>query len=104
MWVIRHGETEWSRAGRHTSRTDIDLTPEGAAAARRLRSAVTADVVLCSPRLRARRTAELAGLTPFEVTDDLREWDYGEFEGLTSAQIQETCPGWTIWDGPWPGS
>jgi probable phosphoglycerate mutase len=59
--------------------------------------------VLCSPRLRARRTAELAGLTPYEVTEDLREWDYGDFEGLTAAQIQETYPGWTIWDGPWPG-
>jgi len=103
VWVLRHGETEWSRSGRHTSRTEIDLTPEGEAQARQYRGVVEADLVLCSPRLRARRTAELAGLVPFEVTDDLREWDYGELEGLTSAQIQETYPGWTIWDGPWPG-
>jgi probable phosphoglycerate mutase len=103
VWVVRHGETEWSRNGCHTSRTDLDLTPEGKAEALRLRGAVSADLVLCSPRLRARRTAELAGLTPFEVTDDLREWDYGAFEGLTTPQIQETYPGWTIWDGPWPG-
>jgi probable phosphoglycerate mutase len=103
VWVIRHGQTEWSRTGRHTSCTDVDLTPAGVANAKRLRGSVQADLVLCSPRLRARRTAELAGLTPFEVTEDLREWDYGELEGLTSAQIQETYPDWTIWDGPWPG-
>jgi broad specificity phosphatase PhoE len=103
VWEVRHGETEWSRTGRHTSRTDVDLTPAGEANARRLRGAVPADLVLCSPRLRARRTAELAGLTPFEVTEDLREWDYGELEGLTSGQIQETYPEWTIWEGPWPG-
>jgi probable phosphoglycerate mutase len=71
--------------------------------AKRLRGAVHADLVICSPRLRARRTAELAGLIPFEVNEDLREWDYGELEGLTAAEIQETYPGWTIWDGPWPG-
>jgi broad specificity phosphatase PhoE len=61
------------------------------------------DLVLCSPRERARRTAELAGLTPCEITDDLQEWDYGEFEGRTTAQIHTGLPDWSIWDGPWKG-
>jgi probable phosphoglycerate mutase len=60
-------------------------------------------LVLCSPRRRAWRTAELAGLVPYTVDDDLMEWDYGELEGLTTPQIRERYPGWTIWDGPWPG-
>lgn len=106
MWVVRHGETEWSRNGRHTSRTDLVLTPAGEAQARKLASGLPGsgvDLVLCSPRRRARETAELAGLTPYEVTDDLQEWDYGELEGLTTPEIHETYPGWSIWDGPWPG-
>ena len=61
------------------------------------------DLVVSSPRRRAERTAELAGLVPFQVADDLVEWDYGELEGLTSAQIRERYPGWSIWAGPWPG-
>lgn len=106
VWVVRHGETEWSRDGRHTSRTDLDLTPEGEGQAASLRAGLAGgspvELVLCSPRLRAQRTATLAGLTPFEVTDDLREWDYGALEGLTTPEIQERYPGWSIWDGPWP--
>jgi probable phosphoglycerate mutase len=106
VWVVRHGETEWSRDGRHTGRTDIDLTPVGEDQARVLAPLVEGldlDLVLCSPRRRARRTAELAGLVPFEVTDTLQEWDYGDFEGRTTVEIRERLPEWTIWDGPWRG-
>jgi broad specificity phosphatase PhoE len=106
VWIIRHGETEWSRTGRHTSRTEVDLTPVGEAQARSLHETLAEaalDLVLCSPRLRARRTAEIAGLVPFIVRDDLREWDYGDLEGMTTADIQEQLPGWSIWSGPWPG-
>lgn len=104
--LVRHGETEWSRARRHTGRTDLELTATGEAQAGALRPLLARqppDVVLCSPLRRARRTAELAALTPYEVDDDLREWDYGDFEGLTSAEIARSVPGWSIWDGPWPG-
>jgi probable phosphoglycerate mutase len=106
VWVMRHGETEWSRDGKHTSRTELDLTEAGVDQARALRPAAKLlgiELTLCSPRLRARRTAQLAGLTPYEVTDELREWEYGEFEGRTTAEIRRQYPGWTIWDGPWPG-
>jgi probable phosphoglycerate mutase len=104
--IVRHGETEWSRTGRHTSRTDVDLTPSGEEQALRLGEALAGirfDLVVSSPLRRARRTAELAGLVPFQVAEDLVEWDYGELEGLTSAEIQQRHPGWTIWVGPWPG-
>ena len=104
--VVRHGETSWSRSGQHTSRTDLDLTPRGVQQAEQIGavlSAVRFDLVLSSPRLRARHTAELAGLTPLRIEDDLVEWDYGEMEGLTTVQIREHYPGWSIWDGPWPG-
>lgn len=105
LWLVRHGETEWSAAGCHTSRTDLSLTDAGRAAAASLapRLAATAfDTVLVSPRARARETAALAGLGDrARVDEDLAEWDYGDDEGLTSAQIHETRPGWTIWaDGP----
>ncbi|HET6964256.1 MAG TPA: histidine phosphatase family protein [Acidimicrobiales bacterium] len=106
VWVVRHGQTEWSRDGRHTGRTDIALTPEGEDQARALVPVVASldlDLVLCSPRQRARCTAELAGLVPFEVTDDLQEWDYGAFEGRTRADIQQELPNWSIWKGPWHG-
>jgi probable phosphoglycerate mutase len=106
VWMVRHGETEWSRTGRHTSYTEVDLTPTGEAEARSLEPVVTEadlDLVLCSPRLRALRTAEIAGLAPFVVCQDLGEWDYGDLEGLTTAEIQERLPGWSIWMGPWPG-
>ncbi len=106
LTVVRHGETEWSRTGRHTSYTDVDLTPAGEVQARQVGTALAGvhfDLVLCSPRLRARQTAGLAGLVPFEIDEELVEWDYGELEGETTAQIQERCPGWSIWSGPWPG-
>jgi len=104
LWLVRHGETEWSASGRHTSTTDIDLTFAGETAAREMAgrlAAVEFARVLTSPRLRARRTAELAGFPDAEVHDDLREWDYGTDEGLTTAEIRTQRPGWTVWsDGP----
>ncbi|GAB3999700.1 histidine phosphatase family protein [Nocardioides marmoraquaticus] len=106
LWVVRHGETEWSRDGRHTSVTDLDLTERGVEVASTLRerlAGVEFDLVLSSPRRRARRTAELAGFGEPEVTDDLVEWDYGDYEGLTTPQIRETVPGWTVWSHPCPG-
>ena len=104
--LLRHGETEWSLSGQHTGRTDLDLTPRGEAQAKAAGTMVGDagfDLVLTSPMRRARRTAELAGLTPYEIDEDLREWDYGDFEGLTSEEIHDRIPNWTIWDGPWPG-
>jgi broad specificity phosphatase PhoE len=104
--LVRHGETEWSRDGRHTGRSEVELTPAGVEQARALApwaASMGFDRVLCSPRLRAQRTAELAGLAPFEVSEDLREWDYGDLEGLTTPEIRQRYPGWTIWSGPWPG-
>jgi len=106
VWLVRHGETEWSRTGRHTSTTDLDLTDEGVAVAADLEkrlSPLAFDLVLTSPRLRARRTAELAGFPSAEVDDDLVEWDYGDYEGITTPQIRESVPGWTVWSHPCPG-
>ena len=101
--LLRHGETEWSREGRHTGRSDIPLDAAGRAGALEAGAAL-AEIefarVLVSPLRRARETAELAGLRgPAELCDDLMEWDYGEYEGRTSAEIGEERPGWTIWDG-----
>ncbi len=106
VWLIRHGETEWSRSGQHTGRTDIDLTDHGIAQAEALRpllADLSPALVLCSPRLRAQRTAALAGLEVDEIDDDLAEWDYGSYEGLTTSQIHERDPDWTIWTGAVPG-
>ena len=106
LTLVRHGETEWSRSGRHTGRTDLDLTAVGETQARQVGAALAGarfDAVVCSPRRRAQHTAELAGLVPFTTDDDLAEWDYGELEGLTTAQIRQGYPGWSIWQGPWPG-
>ncbi len=106
VWLVRHGETEWSRDGRHTSHTDVDLTDDGVLAAEQLRPRLADapfDLVLVSPRTRARRTAELAGLDDARLEDDLVEWDYGEFEGRTTEEIREDIPGWTIWTHPCPG-
>lgn len=99
LWLIRHGQTQWSREGRHTGRTDVALTERGELEARALAPMITdldPALVLCSPRTRARRTAELAGIQVDAIDDDLAEWDYGDFEGLTSAQIRAAVPGWTI--------
>src|ERR1019366_783783 len=98
LWLVRHGQTEWSVTGQHTSFTDIPLTAGGEEEARRLSAALRArsfDLVLSSPRQRALRTAELAGFRS-EIDEDLAEWDYGELEGLTIDQIRARCPGWTI--------
>ncbi len=104
--IVRHGETAWSRSGQHTGRTDIPLTAEGERQARAVAGWVGGrqfDLVLVSPRRRARRTAELAGLEPFAVDPDLVEWDYGDLEGRTSDDIRTELPDWSIWRGPWPG-
>lgn len=107
MLLLRHGETEWSRTGRHTGRTDLLLTPNGEDQARALAPLVKArsfGLVLVSPAARARRTAELAGLTDYEVDPDLWEWDYGGYEGITTPTIREGRPGWYLWrDGVIPG-
>ncbi len=105
--VIRHGETEWSRTGRHTGRTDVGLLPEGEEQARALRPRLAGyrfATVLTSPLIRARRTSELAGLGPGSLVDpDLAEWDYGEYEGLTTAEIRRERPGWDLFDDGCPG-
>jgi broad specificity phosphatase PhoE len=106
LWLVRHGETEWSRDGKHTSTTDLDLTESGVEVARTLRDRLAGtsfDLVLTSPRHRARRTAELAGYGDAKVDPDLVEWDYGDYEGVTTAEIRETVPGWTVWTHPTPG-
>ena len=108
LWLVRHGETEWARLGRHTSRTDVPLTDRGrieaAAVGRRLQGHRFV-AVLSSPMSRALETARIAGFGDrAEVLDDLREWDYGADEGRTTAEIREAGDGrerWTIWrDGP----
>lgn len=108
IWLVRHGETEWSRLGRHTGLTDVPLTELG-----RAQAASVADeladhdfaLVLSSPLSRALDTARLAGFGDrVETTDDLLEWDYGADEGLTTPEIREERPGWTVWsDGPKDG-
>jgi broad specificity phosphatase PhoE len=101
IWLVRHGETEWSRTGKHTGRTDIPLTEEGRVIARRLASALIGQSftrVLSSPLLRARETCELAGLgATVQLRDSLMEWDYGQFEGKTTPEIHHTHPGWSLW-------
>jgi len=105
VWLMRHGETEWSRSGQHTSRTDLPLTKQGESRAVALGKALAGRKfvrVYSSPMRRALETCRLAGYTA-EITDDLCEWDYGAYEGLTTAEIQRTAPGWTIWTGAVPG-
>jgi broad specificity phosphatase PhoE len=108
LWLVRHGETEWSASGRHTSHTDVPLTDRGRDRATDLRArlaGITFDVVLASPLGRARQTCALAGFGDrAEIVEDLREWDYGPGEGLTTAQIRETSPGWSVWTHQLPGS
>lgn len=100
--LIRHGETEWSKSGRHTGRTELDLTDTGREQAAALAGALAAlnlqdPMVMSSPRRRATTTAELAGLTVDDISDVLAEWDYGRYEGLTTAQIAQQEPGWLVW-------
>jgi len=105
--LVRHGQTEWSAAGRHTSYTDIDLTPDGERQAREVGARIAGRAfaaVLSSPRQRALRTAELAGLAVTDVDADLAEWDYGRYEGITSARIhEEEDPTWSLWTDGAPG-
>jgi broad specificity phosphatase PhoE len=106
LWLIRHGETEWSAAGRHTGATDVPLTAAGerqAAALRDLLADVHPTLVLCSPRRRAQHTAQLAGLAVDETVDDLAEWDYGAYEGRTTAEIRVDNPHWSLWTSGAPG-
>jgi len=106
VWLLRHAETEWSRNGRHTGRTDIPLTDEGRQVAKALRARLAGQafaVVLCSPLSRARETARLAGLECSGLRDDLLEWDYGEYEGITTPEIREQRPDWFLWRDGAPG-
>lgn len=104
--LVRHGLTEWSAIGRHTSYTDLDLTLDGERQARTVGAALAGyrfAAVRVSPRRRAVRTAELAGLGAAEVDEDLVEWDYGEYEGLTTVQIHQGRPEWRLWTDGCPG-
>ena len=107
LHLIRHGETTWALSGRHTGQTEVALTEHGEQDSRRLQArlrAVGFRHVFTSPRLRARRTCELAGLDALaRVEPDLAEWDYGDFEGLTTAEISERHPGWNVFRDGCPG-
>lgn len=105
--LLRHGETEWAATGRHTGTTDIPLTARGEEQARNAGVRIAGlglrdPLVVSSPRVRALRTAELAGLTVDRMWDALVEWDYGEYEGLTTPEIRRTAPHWTVWTHPCP--
>lgn len=106
--LLRHGETEWSRDHKHTSRTDLDLTERGREQAQRAAATLsglglTDPLVVASPRKRALVTAELAGLRVDEVSPLLVEWDYGDYEGLTTHEIRTKAPGWLLWTYGCPG-
>jgi broad specificity phosphatase PhoE len=107
LWLMRHGETAWSLSGQHTGRTDLHLTAEGKRRAEALGRQLAGRpfaLVLCSPLARAVETCRLAGYGDVaELTDDLREWNYGEYEGRSTADIRRERPGWTIWIGGTPG-
>ncbi len=104
--LVRHGQTEWSATGRHTSYTDLPLTPDGERQARSLAPVLVERdfaAVLTSPRQRAVRTAALAGLTVTDVDENLVEWDYGEYEGITTKEIRAERPDWVLWRDGCPG-
>jgi broad specificity phosphatase PhoE len=107
VWLVRHGETEWSLSGQHTGHTDIPLTPNGKAQADELGHMLAVGNfarVLSSPKSRALETCRLAGYGDVaEVTDDLVEWDYGDYEGAKTVDIRKQRPGWTLWDDGVPG-
>jgi probable phosphoglycerate mutase len=104
LWLIRHGETEWSLSGQHTSRTDIPLTDHGRRRAEELRDylkGTSFNAVFVSPMQRARETCSIAGFGSQAVIDDgLKEWDYGIYEGKTTAQIRAEVPDWSVWKDP----
>jgi probable phosphoglycerate mutase len=106
VWLVRHGETEWARLGRHTGRTDIALTDKGRDQARALGRRLAGHafgLVLTSPLSRAAETAAISGFGSRAIVDpDLQEWDYGAHEGRTTAEIRTDYAGWAIWRGPWP--
>ncbi|MER5480415.1 histidine phosphatase family protein [Streptomyces sp. NPDC002734] len=107
LLLLRHGETEWSAARRHTSRTDLPLTAHGEEEARAVAPLLAGRklaAVLVSPRLRAVTTTRLAGLTGTRTDADLREWEYGAYEGLMTEEIRQERPGWNIWDDGCPSS
>ena len=108
LFLLRHGETEWSRSGKHTSRTDLDLTEAGTRQAKAAGETLTQlqldnPYVISSPRKRALVTAELAGLTVDEVNPLIREWDYGDYEGTTTVDIRKAVPNWLVWTHGCPG-
>jgi len=106
IWLVRHGETEWTVSKQHTGSTDIELTPRGEAQARELAPVLGKEsfgLVMTSPLQRARRTAELAGFADAQVDAQLVELDYGEYEGLTTAEIHEQRPDWSLWRDGSPG-
>lgn len=95
MFIVRHGETAWSRTSQHTSTTDLPLTEKGREQAKTLTAVLDPDqfdTVYCSPRLRAQETAQLAGFSGYQVTEDLAEWNYGQYEGKTRQDIIATIP------------
>lgn len=106
LWLIRHGETEWSLSGAHTSKTDIPLTERGKERATKIRDYLAQrkfNLVLTSPLQRARETCRIAGYADVaQIEENLREWDYGIFEGRTTADIRKDQPDWSIWDSPVP--
>src|SRR5437763_13638510 len=103
IWLMRHGETEWSASGAHTSRTDVPLLPSGIKQAEELKTKLHGRkfaLVLVSPMQRALETCRLAGYAgQAEITDDLKEWDYGEYEGRSTADIRKDRPNWSLWRG-----
>jgi probable phosphoglycerate mutase len=106
IWLIRHGETEWSLSGQHSGRYDLPLTAHGEEEARLTARALNGrsfDLVLCSPLQRARRTCEIAGYLPHaRIEPDIQEWDYGDCTGYTREQLAAQHGAWSIWDGPVP--
>ena len=107
LWLVRHGETTWSLTGQHTGRTDLPLTQEGRRRARAIGRCLRGRpfaLVLCSPLARAAETCRLAGYGDVaRFSDNLMEWDYGEYEGRLTDDIRKEQPGWTVWNGPVPG-
>jgi broad specificity phosphatase PhoE len=108
LLLLRHGQTEWSKLGRHTGRTDLELTDTGREQARLATDSIAElkledPLVISSPRHRALVTAELAGLPVAETTELLAEWDYGDYEGITTTQIRERVPDWLVWTHGCPG-